>query len=383
VVRAAERAVDTSDLNADDFPVSAENCPEIEWTDIDDRWRMELQDFLSSVSASHDPPSVGQVLDELCNPGGIVHEAAEEAHLAPVDRTLDTVQDDFEAIETDLDRTQRLGEIIEEQGWEFAMSAEDSQFPAPGTDLGPSQRADHYVRRESLGVEHLIHQPNSLAETDHPDVQAAIEKFLDTTVYPFQHLDDRVGLAAGDVVGNGNSGPVPYHGHRVIRAHFGAVFSDDGDDLPTDDALSEVADAVGGNENAASRYFGFGNPWELTAVTFVGGVFLDNLAPVTDVHGYRSAYGKLRNNLGEQIRVHHAHGLDGRDQSLVEPGDDAGFVYRDRVLNIHDHAPMGSIVAADEDEAVEWILKECVAMESFVGDLDTNPADDPGDPDRC
>ncbi|AXG08505.1 tubulin-like doman-containing protein [Haloplanus rubicundus] len=376
VIRAAERAADTTDIDVGEFQESAEDSPEIAWSGIDASWQMELREHLSSVSASQDPPSAGQVIGKLCDSGGTLREVVEEALLAPVERTLNAVQDNLDAIESDLNRTERLEEIIEEQGREFEVCTGGSEYPAPGSDLNLSERPNQYVRRMPGTVKHLLHQ-DSFAEADHPD-EAAIEEFLDSTVYPFEHLDDRVGLAAGDVIGEGNAGPIPYDGHRVIRAHLGTVFGNNGGDLPADDALAEVVNAVGGRGNFVDQYFDFGDPCDVATVTFVGGVFLDNLAPVTGAQGYRSAYGSLRNGLDEQIRLHHAHGLDGRDRSLVESGDSAGFVYRDRVLDVRDHAAIGQVVADDENDAVEWILEECVATESFGDGPDSDPADDPG-----
>jgi hypothetical protein len=383
VIRAAEIAADTSGLKMYDFQVSAEDCSDIGWSGIDDSWRTDLRAFISSVSTSHDPSSAGQALGNLCDPGGIIREVVEEALLSPVEQALDTVQGDIEATEADLDRLERLGGLIEERGREFAMHTDDSQFPAPGTDLGSHQpsRSDQYVQSVWDEIEHLLPH-KSLADVDHPDVQAIIEEFLDSTIYPFQHFDNRVGLMAGDVYGEGDAGPVPYDGHRVVRAHLGTVFDGGGDDIPTDEALADVADAVAAEGNVAGRYFGFGDPWEVATVTLIGGVFFDNLRMASTHRGYRSAYRSLRNDLGEQIRVHHAHGLDGQDQSLVESGDDAGFVFRGRVLDVHDRITMGSVIPAAEDEAVEWILDECVTAESFVGRPDSNPADDAVDPDQ-
>ncbi|SDM94004.1 Tubulin like [Halogranum gelatinilyticum] len=79
----------------------------------------------------------------------------------------------------------------------------------------------------------------------------------------------------------------------------------------------------------------YGAPWDITMTTFVGGVFLDNLAPAGSVRsGYLQAYRGQRDEFGEDIIVRHVHGLDGHDKYLDLDFNEGAYVYRDELVNV-------------------------------------------------
>lgn len=78
-----------------------------------------------------------------------------------------------------------------------------------------------------------------------------------------------------------------------------------------------------------------GGPWDISLSVFISGVFLDNIRKVVQADGYHAGYERRKDELGEEILVHHSYGLeDGyyvRRKELLnmEDKDDVGFYLQD------------------------------------------------------
>jgi hypothetical protein len=104
-------------------------------------------------------------------------------------------------------------------------------------------------------------------------------------------------------------------------------------------------------------------------VTFVGGVFLDNIDVVTGDSGYRSRYLKQRTALEEGVIVRHTHGIDGTDSDLSERGRGAYLVRRD-LLDMNDVDDRNRLIASTEGELRRHLLDNYVEVTGFESTID-------------
>jgi hypothetical protein len=152
-----------------------------------------------------------------------------------------------------------------------------------------------------------------------------------------------------------------------------------------DDIARTVVDAVKDVEPNANvlepRTYGFGDPSELTAVTFLDGLFLDNLGPMGDRRGYEQSYPSHEGAEDPTTR-HHSIGLGGawdRWSTLgewVEASAEAdgvsddqgvgGYVYRDEVRPV-DRELISDLnrAARDDDADPRALFVEALSVEAF------------------
>lgn len=85
-----------------------------------------------------------------------------------------------------------------------------------------------------------------------------------------------------------------------------------------------------------------GGDWDIGLSVFITGVFLDNIRKAVQADGYKSGYDQRREELGDNILIHHSHGLeDGhyvRRKGLLnmENGEDIEFYLRDGATIVDD-----------------------------------------------
>lgn len=85
-----------------------------------------------------------------------------------------------------------------------------------------------------------------------------------------------------------------------------------------------------------------GGSWDIGLSIFIDGVFLDNIRKVVQADGYHNGYERRREELGDNILVHHSFGLDEgfytRRNSLLnlEDDDDVDFLLRDEQVVVND-----------------------------------------------
>ena len=167
-----------------------------------------------------------------------------------------------------------------------------------------------------------------------------------------------------------------YDGHYVGNIYMSRAFREDED--PGDDIFESVKRVFedsnlhfreGGN-GYTHESKGFGAPWDLSMITFIGGAFLDNLHPlIQPSDGYKVSYESQRNELAESVRIRHVHGVDGRDDSISSPGD-GGFVYRDSMLALDDAEDLYNLISGSETDVVEMLLDEYVGRTTFGSSID-------------
>ena len=170
-----------------------------------------------------------------------------------------------------------------------------------------------------------------------------------------------------------------YDGHYVGNIYMSRAFPDQED--PGDDIFQSIQDAFrdsnlhfrDGGDGYTHESKSYGAPWDLSMITFIGGIFLDNLHPVIQpLDGYLSSYESQRDELAESVRIRHVHGVDGRDESISPPGE-GGYVYRDSMLDLDDPEDLYRLIDGNEEEVVEMLLDEYVGKMTFPSSIDLMP----------
>jgi hypothetical protein len=167
-----------------------------------------------------------------------------------------------------------------------------------------------------------------------------------------------------------------YDGHYVGNIYMSRAFREDED--PGDEIFASVKGVFedsnlhfrAGGDGYTHESKGYGAPWDLSMVTFIGGVFLDNLQPVIHTgDGYKASYESQRDELAESVRIRHVHGVDGRDESISGPGE-GGYVYRDSMLNLDDPEDLYDLIDGSESDVVEMLLDEYIGRTTFESSID-------------
>ena len=170
-----------------------------------------------------------------------------------------------------------------------------------------------------------------------------------------------------------------YDGHYVGNIYMSRAFPDQED--PGDDIFQSIQSVFrdsnlhfrDGGDGYTHESKSYGAPWDLSMITFIGGVFLDNLHPVIQpLDGYLSSYESQRDELAESVRIRHVHGVDGRDDSISPPGE-GGYVYRDSMLDLDDPEDLYRLIDGNEEEVVEMILDDYVGRKTFPSAIDLTP----------
>jgi len=187
------------------------------------------------------------------------------------------------------------------------------------------------------------------------------------------------------LVGSGTDQEVDpaYDNLRFCPVYMSRAF--DYDDDITSNKYQKVRDEFGdwtyleNSDIYRAGAYDSGGPDELTMVTFIGGVFLDNITPVTKNKGYMEVY-KRHASTKEFIEAHHTIGLGGvwdrwrkmrqmggEGPSRVEPNTGA-IVYRDNFEKVNEefidelnkkHQGEG------ESTAIEWFLDNSLDVDTY------------------
>lgn len=334
--------------------------PTVEWPGIDyrqllldeDETHTAVEDRIREALATSSDPEVlfdliwGSGTD--ANDTGVVRAQLEEAMLDPVRETAATVRDALARLE---DQHSRLRERRKQGGdpWldTAALSLEPADLPAAVSGPLPAEAGPGAPVRTANGA-YDFRTGGSVAGFDADAYSRELTEWLDRFVRSVAGIDSRVGLRSGRIPASGESadGSATYDQHRVVQAYLSRFFEGtDGLSVPFDDYESVLDEGIEtGTHGVTTRHVGWGGRWDTAAVTFVGGVLLDNLREVGA--SYLAAYEASRADLGSDIRSHHAHGLDGRDPDVRAGDGTGGYVFRSELLDVTDPS------------AVEWLLTE-------------------------
>ncbi|WP_311171991.1 tubulin-like doman-containing protein [Halobellus ordinarius] len=334
--------------------------------------------------------AVHAAFDELLAPGrgsdspGPVHEALHEAYLGPVEHQRDELEATLETLESSWERYELLGEILKDHG--DRVDALDPDRPDFDEAVAPGDATDDpYLAMTAAEDRAGLLQYEDLAESFVWEDADSVE--MRKIRSHFQQFAEHVGRN-GDLVGlrdghidltqtsDGDYAdarrPV-YDGHILGNIVMSRTFETD-HAHPSHPIFKEADEVLDHSQlhfesNAHgydSQSLGCGAPWDLSMVTFVGGVFLDN---IRGIDRYREAYESQRSELDDAIRIRHTHGLDGTDPTLGDEGAGA-YVYRDALFDLDDPADVDELLDASEEEVAELLLDDYVARETFGSTID-------------
>jgi len=333
-----------------------------------------------------DADSVREALGDLsAEPGpdgdaGVVRAVLDDALLAPVERKRAEVEAAVSAIDERVARHERLEDVVETLGGQF-----DGTGPRrPDVDGDPQVRADAdspSLTKVSPDDQLMLHQYEDVAdagvwsepkwEDERYKIRRYFEKrFAESVVRTPERRgfdDGQIDLPHGADGEYADARSPTYDGHYVLNVFLSRAFDADMDpDHPMFDRVREVfegsklhfREAESGYHHASVDC---GDPWDFSMVSFVSGVFLDN---IHGIERYREAYERQRDELGDLIRVRHTHGLDGLDPNLGAE-DDAGYVYRQSLLDLDDPDDVYTLLDATEEELADRLREEYIGSSTF------------------
>jgi hypothetical protein len=345
---------------------------DIELPDVPDDLSVRIE---AAVADGFDAESADAALDGLlaADPDGggpgVVRAVLDDALLEPIRRRRERLDTDASDAEARLERYDRLREVVTEVGVEF-----DGIGPARPEVSDPSpiglDSDDPYVTKVESDDRFGLLQYRDIADSgvwtdrDMQDEKDRIEqcfrrRFADEAIRNAEltRLSNRlieVRSASGEYT---DVTDTRYDGHVVTNVFLSRAFPDHTD--PTGGMFDgirdsfEATDLCSGRDRYDHESVGFGAPWDLSMVTFVGGVFLDNIG---GIERYKRAYDEERGELGDAIRRRHAHGLDGSDRGL----DGRGYVYRDTLLDLDDPDDLYTLLDSTETEMIETLLEQYI-----------------------
>jgi hypothetical protein len=294
-----------------------------------------LDDLESRLSQDASGTTARDLLSELCREGtefddpGLVRSAFRETAIGSVERAAERLRAERDEQETRRRRYQQLIDVIEDLGGQFDVVVtgndaleEDIDFEV-GSDytyvntIKPANSTDSLRRYDDI-------EDAGLWETETGTINKQMETFARNV--------SRAGSRATQLKETelerrgGGSGAVRYDGHFVapvfLSRGLGTQQNPGSDDSVFGRVERIIRDGIAlesGDDGTARVSAGLADEWDIGMVTFVGGVFLDNLqAMVNADQGYQAAYDDQLAELGRSIRVRHTHGLDGQDRKLLE-----------------------------------------------------------------
>lgn len=162
-----------------------------------------------------------------------------------------------------------------------------------------------------------------------------------------------------------------YAGHRAALVYMSRAFDantlDDfaGEKFPANDSPFYFS----GSDSYHMDVIDNGGAWDLNLTFFLSGVFLDNLSNVSHRrNGYRPRYENREQKRGQDIMLHHAHGLGGEDDSEFATDGDGLYVRRGDLLNVDIESDAQLLSEASSSEVVETLLEEYYDPQTFVSD---------------
>ncbi|MGQ4555516.1 tubulin-like doman-containing protein [Halobellus sp. GM3] len=350
-------------------------------------------DLRERLTSDLDVRSADELLDELLADGtgyedaGIAHVAFHDAYVGPVEAERDRIDADVSELRGRVDIYERLREIVMNRGENFdgIGPARPQMDDIPTTTLNSDSP---YVTKTKSVDQTGLRQYADIAESgiwqkQDSDEMRKIRTHFERFAENVGRNTDIVGLskrrievATGSGAGEYSDVTNPvFDGHYVGNVFMGRPFPNENPAHPIFDSVKETLDDSSlyfreGENGYSQQSVGFGAPWDLSMLTFIGGVFLDNLRPIRQPSkGYKNSYESQREELREGVRIRHVHGVDGKDDTIGEDGE-GGYVYRDRLLDLDDADDLYTLLDATEEEMVDILLDEYVGKTTFPSSID-------------
>ncbi|WP_299334482.1 tubulin-like doman-containing protein [Haloplanus sp.] len=359
--------------------------PDISWPGETSGHTTTLRNRLSGDLSGTSAPAL---VDELTRSGGgrgedpgTVHAGLRSALVTPIDDLIDRFEADRETVRGRQQRIQRLKEIMNEEGRTFSDGGMGPKRPNLTFERNTSE--NKYISTISSGdQETLLGREDLVGAELHHDEGGLIAHRLTNFAENVARLDGRLPLEAGTIEADNSyldddetiEITSAYDGHRIVPLFMGRAFAARDDEYGVADEIEETLRggvyAQSSEDGYKANVCPFGGPWDTSLITFVGGVFLDNLAPVRgSTSGYQSVYMTQRDTLSEDIKVRHTHGLDGRDRTMVDERGRGAYLYRHDLINLNDPSELNDFVDATEDDRLD-IFETHTTVSSFESTVD-------------
>lgn len=340
---------------------------------VRDREHPDSDDLLNELTATEAPAT-----DLGSGSGGCIHRGFYASIVAPVDCLIDDLDDEIDRVDDTLARYAELKPIIEDEGGAFARTETPDK---PDLDFeSPVEQRQYIDTMDPDDSSRLLAHDSLVDARLHDDLEEVIcdkfEGFADQVV----NLDGRLPLVDGspavnsDVQTDGSDTDTLYH-HMIQTVFMGQAFN--AGKIAQDYGADEVEErlrtisADDGDDGYLLNTYAHGHPWEMSLVTFVGGIFLDNLQPVAQ-SGYHSKYHALSEDGLEATMARHAHGLDGNDRSMLDPNDTnrGAYVRRTSLVDLKDPDERTAFVDKTDEERLEFIADEHADIQDFESTFD-------------
>jgi hypothetical protein len=378
IVGPFERALGDPGVSSDEFAAALESewqseiahrsiddLPTVDWPGDTDDAVERLRERLRREATRKDPDTL---LDDLCAPDdrdgpGIIYRGFFASVVEPVEEVKQHLEEHLESLEEEQQRYSRVVTINNEEGAIFAEAGTEPGRP----DTAYDQRADtefQYVKQVAPEDPHRLLSKDDILDAELWERENfTIESTLTNDFVPnITGLNRRLPLATGRIEGPSDDLADPFYTHhRLINVFLSRAFTGKKDDAPSGtDVFDSIETGIrrgihvpNGDDGYTEAWAPFGAPWDVSMVTFLGGVFLDNIGLVSSDNGYKVAYEDQREELRESVRVRHSHGLDGTDDTLTPDSGTGAYIFRDDILQLSSSETHDTIVRKNEAELVE------------------------------
>jgi hypothetical protein len=343
--------------------------------------------FPTLEDAKHEPDTVTAML--------------EEAYLRPVETALSTIDDELETLgdnevadsEGVIETFRRLRALTgrfeqsggsvnlpsvtgpgddEVYGGDFTQLYEgDDEFDI-GLGMSSARRKSHpYVRDQEASMADLAGSPDDIEdsqvlENNEANIFGHLAKSAEQL---FDRTYDRAPVEEFRPEGTGEESRAMYRGMRYVNIFFSRALSETENLTPEEGTLHpDVASVFRQNTKFDGNTYGeaqyeIGGPDEVSMVTFIAGLTMDNLARVSGPNGYKKTYDRMKDN-HSFFATHHSVGLGGHwdrwstlwtwtkaDSETLAYG---AYVYRDGVRDMN-RTFVTELQQQTDDEVVEML----------------------------
>lgn len=370
---------------------SLDTLPTLKWPGETESTVASVRNRIETEAGSKAPETLLSELCEADSPGNQndVYHGLFTSIVGPVESLINELREHLTNLTTEKKRYSKIVEINKEEGAAFAEVGTGPGRP----DTAYDQRADtefQYVKRAAPNTPHRLLSKDDVLDAELWDRENfTIESTLTNDFVPnITGLNEKLPLVTGKIEGPSDDLTDPfYNHHRFINVFMSRAFPGKKDDAPSGtDVFDKIETGYRrgihvpeGDDGYTEAWVPFGAPWDVSMITFLGGIFLDNLGLVSSDNGFKVAYENQREELRESVRVRHAHGLDGTDDQLTPDDGMGAYVYRDEILQLSSADDHDTIVSNNEADLVELFgeMQNVVQFDTSVS-KDSDESKQPG-----
>lgn len=351
-----------------------------------DKSKTEQVDTLFSDIIPTDVADVNEIID-ISNPTDEPILYLFKLYLSPIRDHYDRINEQLERVSDTLDRIDKVRGLAGEHGTAFARGYEGLFKIDPENKFGNYTTENPYVERRDPNSEVWINNPTDIGET----------QILETEEHHIAHDFEAV---IADIFAGGARVPIktltPHGAGANIYDNFGfcpvymsRAIENSGADLHgqmntidnrVQDEIINQGMNIGQQNFYVAESYDSGGPDEISMVTFITGIFLDNIAPVSETEGYYDAYQEQKNAIEHQ-RAHHSIGLGGAwekwemlgewatklmDESASNENHGA-YVFRNAVRDVYNGEFIDMVIKANQavDEDPKRIFLDMLKLNTY------------------